>query len=181
MIAYKFLRADGAALFSGYTWVRPAGGAPGDWIEAAGGPLVACRNGVHAAALDDLAYWIGDELWQVELDGETLQGPQCLVARRGRLLRRVDTWDPDGALEFGRRCEARVTAHLAQTRKPVSARAHAYARECSAFVAAGDGAVAAYAAALARAALAGEPDAESAYCEERREQSRLLAALLGLT
>jgi hypothetical protein len=87
--AYKFLRAGRVAPFSGVTWPD------GEWVEA-DGPLGSCRTGVHACRPEHLAYWVMDELWEIELDGELVEAELKLVARRGRLAGRVEAWD-DGA------------------------------------------------------------------------------------
>ncbi len=97
MIAYKFLRAGSIGTFSGASWP-----APGEWLEAAGA-LEACASGVHACPLDALAYWLDDELWTVELDGEMLDLGTALVARRGRLVARAEGW-PQVSSEFARDC-----------------------------------------------------------------------------
>lgn len=178
MIAYKFLRQDGKAPFARLRWPQPNGDGPGAWIEAAPGALAACTNGVHACAVDALVYWLDDELWEIELDGETIAGPQALVARRGRLLRRLDGWSTVASRAFGERCLARVQSSLAAA-EVASERAHAYARESQTFAEQGDGVLAAYAAALAFSALVAG-DAEAAFHTERREQSRVLARMLNL-
>ena len=89
MIAYKFLRADGSSVFTGYAWPLPASG-PGAWVEA---PLDPCRSGIHACRLGDLPYWAGRVLYEVELDGELREEPKKVVATRGRLVRRITAWD----------------------------------------------------------------------------------------
>jgi hypothetical protein len=89
VIAYKFLRADGSSVFTGYSWPLPASG-PGAWVEAALDP---CRSGIHACRLADLPYWAGRVLYEVELDGELLEQPKKVVAARGRLIRRIAAWD----------------------------------------------------------------------------------------
>src|SRR5207245_2276224 len=63
VIAYKFLDNRGRGVFSGFSWTaRPAGA----WVEAP--EVVACRAGVHASRPADLAWWINEDLWEVELD-----------------------------------------------------------------------------------------------------------------
>lgn len=93
MIAFKFLRAGRVARFSGVRW--PAGGS---WL-AADGPLEPCVNGIHACPRDALAYWLDEELWTVELDGEITDGETVLIARRGRLLEPCASW-PSVATEL---------------------------------------------------------------------------------
>ena len=89
MIAYKFLRADGTSVFTGFRWPLP-NGAPGDWVDARVEP---CRSGIHACRTADLPLWVGRTLYEVELAGDIVEGPAKLIAPRGRLLRRIDPWD----------------------------------------------------------------------------------------
>lgn len=113
MIAYKFLRADGTSPFTGHRWELP-NGSPGAWVEA---PIDPCRSGIHGLRLRDLPLWAGRTLWEIELDGEVREQRSKLVASRGRLLRRIETWDDDFREEFTRMCADR--AHeLAQSVSP---------------------------------------------------------------
>jgi len=89
VIAYKFLRADGGSVFTGFAWPLPAAG-PGAWVEA---PLDPCRSGIHACRPGDLPYWAGRVLYEIELDGEIREEPRKVLATRGRLVRRVSAWD----------------------------------------------------------------------------------------
>lgn len=130
MIAYKFLRPDGTSVFTQFRWPLPDGGAgrlgrlsrklgltrhrPGDWVGAGVDP---CRSGIHACRPAHLPYWMGQVLYEVELDGQIIEDPTKAIASRGRLLRRVETWD--GGLRDGytRMCADR--AHeLAQSVSP---------------------------------------------------------------
>jgi hypothetical protein len=101
MIAYKFLCEGAVGRFSEARWP-----APGAWLEAEG-TLEPCANGVHACPLEALAYWFDDELWAVELDGEILDEETVLVARRGRLVERIDRW-PAVSRAFADDCAARA-------------------------------------------------------------------------
>ena len=64
MIAYKFLRAGRWGPFSRLRWPKP-----GEWGRA-GADTSLCRCGVHACRISHLPWWLAEELWQVELDGE---------------------------------------------------------------------------------------------------------------
>lgn len=97
MIAYKFLAAGGRGPLSRVVWP-----AIGDWLITEG-PIVG-KRGAHACTAGQLAHWLHDELWQVELDGARLTGPDCIVAERARLVRRVTGWNADGAVRFARAC-----------------------------------------------------------------------------
>ena len=89
MIAYKFVRDDGSGVFSGFHWPLPDDG-PADWVEARVDP---CRSGIHACRAQDLPFWAGRALFEVELDGEILVERRKLVSPRARLLRRIEAWD----------------------------------------------------------------------------------------
>ena len=105
MRALKFLARGAVAPFMGVRWPAPAGGLPGAWVEAAS---TEPGRGVHACRVEDLAYWLNDELWEVELDGEVVAGPTLLEARRGRLVRRVEAWSKAAALAYAAACTERT-------------------------------------------------------------------------
>lgn len=95
MIAWKFLSAGAVAPFTRHQW------SPGVWVEA-----VRAQEGygVHACRLSDLAFWIGEELWRIELDGPVRERETQIEAPRGRLLERIDRWDRKARAEFGLAC-----------------------------------------------------------------------------
>jgi hypothetical protein len=150
VIAYKFLRAGRISPFSGTDW--PEHGA----LEAAG-PLEACRNGVHACRIDDLPYWLDDELWEVELLGEVVEERLKLLARGGRLVRRLDSWDDGTQRAFAESCLRRVAAHAAAESRDAGHEAEAGALESASSL---DEVAAAAAAAVNAAQLAGAGNAE---------------------
>jgi hypothetical protein len=85
-IAYKFLREGAIAPFARVPWPQPgAAGEPAAWVGD--GPLP-----VHGCRLRHLPYWLNDELWRVELEGDVAEVGWALVATRGRLLEPVDGW-----------------------------------------------------------------------------------------
>lgn len=105
-------------MVSRLAWPTPSpGGDPGPWVEA-GGPLEPCVRGVHACRLDDLAWWLSAQLWEIELDGEVLDDDYSLVAERGRLTRAVPGW-PEAGPEMAewaiRRSRDRAVTLLADT------------------------------------------------------------------
>jgi hypothetical protein len=95
VIAYKFLDGDGRGVFSGFRWTAQP---PGTWLEAAAARP--CREGIHGCRPADLAWWLNEELWAVELDGDVTEAGRKVVARRGRLRSRVDAWSGGAAAEF---------------------------------------------------------------------------------
>lgn len=105
MIAFKFLGFDATGLFSGFRW--PVG----EWVEVEG-PLVGGRNGIHACRIEDVPLWIDDELWLAELGDELREEPGLLLARRGRLLRRIEAWDGAAARSFAEECVRRASDRL---------------------------------------------------------------------
>jgi hypothetical protein len=178
VIAYKFTRRGGCTLFSTFAWPLPSATAPGAWVEI-DEPLSACRSGLHLCRVADLPYWIGDELFEAEIDGEPLTTSAALVARRARLVRRIEAWNEPNKLAFAHGCVARARTSLASAAHPAES-ASAYAEEAARWAANGNHMVAAYAAALACAALTPSAQINAAFHLERAEQGRLLAGLLGL-
>src|SRR5205085_9726919 len=73
MIAYKFLKSGAVGLVSGFRWPTPGAGSPGDWVEARA-PVRECEAGIHVCRAGDLPYWMHDELWAIEIDGEAAEG-----------------------------------------------------------------------------------------------------------
>ncbi|TMK74050.1 MAG: hypothetical protein E6G50_00415 [Actinobacteria bacterium] len=138
MNAYKFL-ADGAVSpFAGFRW--PVGA----WVEA--GSADVCRLGIHACRIGDLPFWLGPELWEIELDGDVVAHPRKVVAPRGRLVRRVEAWNEAARQDFGASVLSRtrtrfgavavlggyvgdIERHLATGRVPLAAFAAARAAE----------------------------------------------------
>lgn len=85
MIAYKFLAEGARAPFTGFEWHAD------EWVEVES--VEPCRSGIHACRARDLPFWLGRELWEIELGGEIVEEERKVVARRGRLVRRRDEWD----------------------------------------------------------------------------------------
>jgi hypothetical protein len=104
VIAYKFLRSDGTSAFTGFRWGLPDG-EPGPWVEAGVEP---CRSGIHACRASGLPLWINQVLYEIELEGEIVEGRSKLVAARGRLLRRVVGWDHELSDTYTRMCADRA-------------------------------------------------------------------------
>jgi hypothetical protein len=112
MIAYKFLCAGGVGPFSRFAWPQPSGEAPGPWV---GAPVstVLCRTAVHGCRLQDLPWWLHDELWEAEFDGKPTAGRHKIMAPRARLLRRSQAWDAACAQRFADACARRARDHAA--------------------------------------------------------------------
>lgn len=171
---FKFLAAGARAPLTGFVWPVPAGAAAASWVETSG-PLVPCERGVHVCRVDDLPYWLHDELWQMQVDGEQHAGVDCIVVRRARLLRRIDGWQRDAARSFAQACAQHAAEALAAAPDELRAGAEGYvddARECAA---AGLVALAAFSAAVAIGKHVPAERAVQAYRAERAWQADWLA------
>ena len=201
MIAYKFLRAGRTGPFSGFRWPEP-----GAWVRT-GADTDACRRGIHACRTRDLPWWLADELWEIELDGEIRPDEHKLVASAGRLRARIEGWTTACAQEYADACawRARDRAVEALTRttrseaadeltacttlNQVLAAARRLAEEMPdtriSLTIAGDGAVRALTGAPATSAYiaahaAMRLDGHAGYAAERAWQSRWLKERLDL-
>ena len=163
MIALKFLDEHGAAPFTGFRWPL------GEWVDA--GELNPCRSGIHALRPRDLPYWLGPQLWVMELDGEILEQQRKLVARRGRLVRRRQEWNRELLDAFTVDCLVR-TRHAFGSVPIVSG----YVADIERFRSLGRTGLAAFAAARAAERHGGA----AAYDRERLTQAAWLADRLGL-
>ena len=106
MLAYKFTRPGAVSPFSRFSWPMPAGGRPGEWVQAS--ESLPCRAGIHACRPAQLPYWLAAELWAIELDGEVVETADKVVARRGRLVEAVGAWTGGGAAAFAADCAFRA-------------------------------------------------------------------------
>lgn len=113
MIAYKFLSSGAIGLFSRHVWPTPTANTPGQWVRV-DGEIRECLNGVHACAKAQLVEWLDDELWEIELDGSVLEADGLLIARAGRLIRRLDRWNNQCAGAFVGHCIDNTVALAAE-------------------------------------------------------------------
>jgi len=86
VIAYKFLRVGRTGPFSRFAWPEP-----GIWVRA-DTETIPCRRGIHACRVQDLPWWLADELWEIELDGDVRVDDHKILAPAGRLRSRVEGW-----------------------------------------------------------------------------------------
>jgi hypothetical protein len=168
MRAYKFLRPGRVGPFSGHSWPI------GEWVES--GDAMLCVRGVHACRVEDLPYWLMQELWEIELDGEVREGRRKLVAERGRLGRRIEAWTPATAAGFAEACAVRARERAELATGEHAGRLAELAGDAAANAAKGETTLVGYI--VARAA---EVDAGvDGYAGERETQARWLASELGL-
>jgi hypothetical protein len=83
------------------------------WVEASRG-LSVCRSGIHACRIEDLPWWLAEELWEVELDGPVRVDEHKIVASRGRLRFQIDGWTPACAQGYAEACAWRARDHAVQ-------------------------------------------------------------------
>ncbi len=180
VIAYKFLCAGAIGPFSGHRWPLPGDAAPGPWVAAAGGEPALCHGAVHACRVRDLPWWLQDELWEAELDGDVTAGRHKIMAPRARLLRRVDGWDAACSQRFGDACAGRAREHADAALERAAASAaripQGMAGDAATRARSGAAIVAAYIAAHAAAQLGGAEAMEA----ERAWQSAWLRSQLAL-
>jgi hypothetical protein len=189
--AFKFLGAGAIGLYSGFEWPVAVAGKPGRWVETAG-ELRSGVNGIHACRPGDLPYWIDDELWEIELGGKVLEDKRGLLARRGRLLRRVEGWNSETAAAFAAACVERAR-ECARAAKPTSngdpAQIDAYVQDVSSYAsdvpsdiawAACTAYVEAYLAGVVGSGAGGSVTDAPEFAAARKVQADSLVALLGL-
>ncbi len=171
MTTYKFLAKGAVGPISGFVWPSPRGGAPGAWIEVQG-PLDVCARGVHICRPTDLAHWLHEELWEIEPDGDKLEGPDCVVVRRARLVRRIDAWSQGGAARFADACIEHAAAQAGSSDDPA---VRGFLDDATLAARGGYIAISAFSAALAVAGLGPAAEREREYRRERAWQADWIA------
>jgi hypothetical protein len=201
MIAYKFLRTGRTGRFSNFEWPEP-----GVWVRTRS-QTIPCTRGVHACRTRDLPWWLSEELWEIELDGEVEVDEHKLVAPAGCLRSRIDGWTPACAQDYAEACawrardravEALIRARHRQASEQLAAcgtldellaAARGLAEDLPdtriSLTIAGDGAFRALAEAAPPSAYiaahaAGRLDGPTGYVAERAWQSRWLVERLAL-
>lgn len=108
MTRFKFLARGATGPFSGWAWPPPAAlDRPGDWADVPA-DLDPCRTGLHLCRVEDLPYWLNEELYTVEVAGPVVEHESFVLAHRARLSRRVDAWRRESAHRFSCDCAWRV-------------------------------------------------------------------------
>ncbi len=160
VIAFKWLAKGAVAPFTGFRWP-----VDGSWVSAPPGATEGF--GVHACRIAHLAFWVGEELWRVELQGPIVERETQLEGSSGRLLDRIAAWDPEA---FRQACVERIAGFHAETPSAELSDYLALAKTV-------DAPIASFVAAVAAVAARG---ARSAFEEERARQSGWLARALQL-
>jgi hypothetical protein len=76
--------------------------------------MVACRRGIHACRIEDLPWWLADELWEIELDGRVRVDQHKIFAPAGRLRSQIEGWTPACAQEYADACAWRAQERAVQ-------------------------------------------------------------------
>lgn len=167
-VAYKFTRPGARSPLTGFAW--PVG----EWVEAEG-EVGLCANGIHACRVEALPRWIDDELWRIELDDVEIEHEGVLVARRGRLVDRIEGWNQQTSRELARSCAARVLEVAAEHPDPLLQRRAQMIPEIA------EGPDPSFAAlSMYTTAHAVDEVLPGTYWEERRRQAEWLRERLGL-
>jgi hypothetical protein len=68
--------------------------APGKWLPKLRGELELCAKGYHLTDKEHLLDWCrGNQLFEAEIDGETIKGNDKVACRKMRLTRQVEGWN----------------------------------------------------------------------------------------
>jgi len=105
--ALKFLDAGAIGPYSGFRWPKPRGSRPGKWVHV-DGDLDMCKRGIHACTFAQATRWLREECYVIELRDVVSDDGAKLLARSGRLVRRVDSWDQRAMVRFAADCAAHV-------------------------------------------------------------------------
>jgi len=160
VIAFKWLARGAIAPFTGFAWPTD-----GSWVSAP--PGAPEGSGIHACRISQLAWWIGEELWRVELEAPILERATQVEGRRARLLGQVKAWDPSA---FKQACVSRTESFAAEVRTDELA-------DYAALIRTVDAPIASFVDAVAAAAARGS---RAAFDEERAWQAGWLARALDL-
>ncbi len=120
----------------------------------------------------DLAHWLHEELWEIEPDGDKLEGPDCVVVRRARLVRRIDAWSQGGAARFADACIEHAAAQAGSSDDPA---VRGFLDDATLAARGGYIAISAFSAALAVAGLGPAAEREREYRRERAWQADWIA------
>jgi hypothetical protein len=126
----------------------------------------------------ELAHWLHEELWELETQGDELEGVDCLVVRCARLVRRIDAWHLGGATQFGEACAQHAKELAGRSTRESAAQAEPLIEDAFLSVRAGFVAVGANASALAVCKLSDPAQEYAAYQRERVWQSEWIARVV---
>ena len=114
---YKILGKGGVAANGGIgQWSLPQDGKPGAWMPKIEN-IEPCVRGYHLCRVEDLVYWLNEEIFEAEGRGEFIRHGDKDVYPEARLLRKLDAWNEKSARLFAADC-AEYVLHLFEKRHP---------------------------------------------------------------
>lgn len=87
LTVYKALN-DGVSPYQRYRWPLPNGDQPGDYVTASGKPKL-CSMGVHGYLKRASAEVSGNQVFEMEIEGDIVKDHEKAAGRRGRLIRQL--------------------------------------------------------------------------------------------
>jgi hypothetical protein len=111
MRAYKFT-SEGGTAYNGFKWPLPTADGPGEWVEVGKracklltGDDLCSGRALHATDSAHLLAWLDAEMYEVEIDeSRGVTAADKIGFRRGRLVRRIETWNERTARLFACDC-----------------------------------------------------------------------------
>ena len=93
-IYYKVLGKQGKCCHGGEgAWSLPQDGKPGEWMPKIDQPLVFCSRGYHILTFNQLIYWLGSTIWEVEIKKPVLKDETKCLTQQARVIRQVTAWN----------------------------------------------------------------------------------------
>jgi hypothetical protein len=178
---FKFLARGAIGSVSEFAWPKPVQEVPGVWVET-DGPLQLCSSGVHVCRASELAHWLHEELWVIEIDGSTIESTDCVLAARGRLVQQVEAWSNGGSARFARAARDHAAQLVAANPDADQVRLKKLLGDAAAHFPSGATALSAFCSAMTVAWLhGGDHFDDEGYRAERVWQSAFIAEDLGLS
>lgn len=115
---YKVLNHNGSCYHGGKgRWRLPKSGKPGEWMPPIIGELKPCSNGYHILKRGQLIEWIAPPVavFEVEVNGKVVWNRNKGVARKARLVRKIETWTEQAARLFACDCADHYRHELPET------------------------------------------------------------------
>ena len=114
---YKILGKGGVAINGGTgQWSLPQDGKPGAWMPKIEN-IEPCVRGYHLCRVEDLVYWLNEEIYEAEGRGKFVRYENKDVFPEARLLRKLDTWDEKSGRLFAADCVEHVL-HIFEKKYP---------------------------------------------------------------
>lgn len=110
---------------------------------------------MHVCSANELAHWLHEELWLVEIDGPEVPGIDCIVTTRARLVHEIEGWRIEGAARFAQAARDHAAQLVAAAPPAAQPRLLQYVSDASNHLPRGSTALAAFCSAMAVAWLTG--------------------------